>query len=72
LPAPSQGDHEPVPQPGTVYSWHNMPSDGRSMTDFPLQAVCTCGERAIRPDWRSPWRHRAGGEVINEPADAEF
>jgi hypothetical protein len=43
------------------------------MTDFPLTACCiACGLPIVRPDFRSPWHHRAEGEVINEPADAGF
>jgi hypothetical protein len=49
-----------------------MFSTGQSISDYPLQAICTCGQRAIRPDWHSPWRHRLPDEQINEPADAEF
>jgi hypothetical protein len=45
---------------------------GQSISDYPLQAACTCGQRAICPDWRSPWRHRLPGEEIDQPAEAEF
>jgi hypothetical protein len=49
-----------------------MVSTGQSISDYPLQAICTCDQRAIRPDRHSPWRHRLPDEQINEPADAEF
>lgn len=65
-------EHQPAPQAGTVYSWHGMVSAGQSASDYPLQAMCTCGQRAIRPDLRSPWCHRAPGEEINEPAETGF
>ena len=71
-PAPSPAEHQPAPQADTVYSWHGMVSTGQSISDYPLQAICTCDQRAIRPDRHSPWRHRLPDEQINEPADAEF
>lgn len=63
--------HEIQPQPSTVYSWHSMPSDGTTPSDFPLSAMCAfCGLPIIRRRMHARWEHRPAGEEITEPADS--
>ena len=67
--------HPAEPLDGTAYSWHSMPSDGRSDADYPLSASCanaTCQRWLIRPESDQPWRHREPGEVIDGPANKNF
>jgi hypothetical protein len=54
-----QPDHEARPQPGSLYSWAGLPSDGQSAGDYPLSGVCvTCSRFIERPQITDPWRHR--------------
>jgi hypothetical protein len=69
VPAPSPADHSPAPQVGTVYSWAGLVSDGVTLSDFPLNAMCAiCGLPVIRREWGASWEHRPPGEWTNEPA----
>jgi hypothetical protein len=62
--------HVIVPQAGTVYGWHSMPSDGQTSSDFPLSAFCACGQPIVRKTWRDEWAHRdPDAPLPEEPAE---
>ena len=69
LPVVSEGDHIPLPNAGTVYSWAGLQvSEPASPQDYPLTGNCHCGRWLIRLDPGVPWHPRGSEELIDAPS----
>jgi len=69
-------EHIPVPMTGTVYSWCGLVSDGETVSDFPLHAVCSvpeCHRPIVRARITEWWIHRdPDAPLPDSPADSSL
>jgi hypothetical protein len=62
-----------VVQEGTLYSWHSMPTDGKTASDYPVSGICAvCFKPLIKRRLGDPWWHRPPGEIVAGPAETAF